>query len=150
MSERIFDWTYIGEINTLTPCQMHHCDTRDFYINGYEMSDDYMENKKLLQSRMKYSMEDYMCRADEILGILQALENETGGNGSWRHLTVDGEWLKYIRFLRHGDVKMFGKTIPTYIIYTGNGQMAHPILREKLTSFQQQDPEDLCHIKNKK
>ena len=149
MSELVFDWTYIGKIDKLTPCQMHHCDTRDFYINGWNGCDDYLETKGVLQSRMKEPMENYMVRADEILGILASMESEAGGMGSWRHLTVDEMWLKYVRFLRHGEIEMFGNMIPSYIVYTGNGRNAYPVLRRKIVELPEQDKGILNFINDK-
>lgn len=154
-TDKDFDWTYIGEIDKLTPCQMHHCDTRDFYINGYDSNDDYLNTKNILQSYMKKPMEEYMVRADEILGILSALEADTGGKGDWRHIKGPEEargWLKYIRFIRCGEIEVFGNKIPTYIIYTGDysNRSLRPLLRDSITQMESQDPELLNFIDDKK
>ena len=126
-------WIYIDYIDKLEDCDFCHCDTRDFHISTYY--DAWNKSKVLSQLSTQYKesqLKDLLIRQDEILGALKAIEMNSGGKGEWRFIPFKRMWYKYIRFVRYGDVEMYGKKIPTFLIYRESGGQSHIVTRNEL------------------
>lgn len=101
------EWKYIDEYESLPNTDFIHCDTRDFHIicvnnKGYKR-ETRLELKRINTQSM---FSDCLFTKDEILKILKDLENRSGGKGNWRHIQIDDiHWLKYIRFIKWNDDK---------------------------------------------
>lgn len=101
------EWKYIDEYESLPNTDSIHCDTRDFYINCINNKEYKREIRLELKRINTQSMfSDYLFTKDEILKILKDLENRSGGKGDWRYIQIDDiPWLKYIRFIKWNDDK---------------------------------------------
>lgn len=85
---------------------MYSIDTRDFYI-GFVDIDELPDSSPIyLKHKFKYSH-----KLEDVIEQLKRLREESGGSDedSWRYLNLIGYkspsgWLKYIRFIKTGDV----------------------------------------------
>lgn len=126
-------WIYIDYIDKLEGCDFCHCDTRDFSISTYYDVGNKIKVLSQLSAQYEESLlEDLLIRQDEILGILKAIEMNSGGKGDWRFIPFKEVWFKYIRFVRYGEVEMSGKTFSTFLIYIENVGQSHIVTRNEL------------------
>ena len=121
---KLNEWIPLSEVSYIPQnVKFINCDTRDFHVF---LSTEPSSLQEILVDITKNS--DYCIKEYFILDLLKQLQKITGGEGDWRHIELKNKkWLKYIWFIRHGDLH--------FVTVTREGELLDPNKIEEMIDF---------------